>query len=190
VRIFGLNPEGNSTSFSLRRLSMNTRSHSFPFGSKATLVSHALVCTIVTVYFVSGPAKANAISQEAERDLKVQQVHRLINVPEFVGVRHFDRTADATEVVRKLAAEDYEGIRKDFNDTMKANLSAERMKEVWRAVIEHLGEFKSQGKPESQMKEGWEIVVIGCELERGRVNVEVDYDPSGKIGGLWTRPVQ
>ena len=102
----------------------------------------------------------------------------------------FDHKEDAKGVVNKLVAEDYEGIRRDFNDTMKSGLSAEKMREVWRAVIDHLGQYKSQSEPQSNSAQNWEAVVIRCQMERGQVDVEVDYDPEGKIGGLWVRPVQ
>lgn len=108
------------------------------------------------------------------------------------GIRHAlpDSKERAKAVVEKLVAEDYEGIRREFNATMKASLSAEKMKEVWTGVIEHHGAFKSQDEPRLREQQGWEIVLIRGEMQRGAIEVEVDYDPEGKIGGLWVRPSQ
>lgn len=102
----------------------------------------------------------------------------------------FDHTADAKDVVNKLVAEDYEGIRANFNEKMKSGLSAEKMKEVWKSVLEHAGAFQSQGTPQTQNTQGWEIIVIPCQMERAKINVEVDYDSDGKIGGLWIKPAK
>ena len=101
-----------------------------------------------------------------------------------------DHKADAKGVVDKLVAGDYEGIRKTFNAQMRAGLSADKMKEVWVAVVGQLGKYKSQGQPHSANGPGgYEIVVIRCQMENGEVDVEVDYDPDGLIGGLWVRPL-
>lgn len=145
---------------------MNSKSHTLPFESTSPSKLACLVVFIGTVFTWLTLATASPT------------------------VAFLDHTADAKEVVNKLVAEDYEGIRRNFNDTMKAGLSAEKMKEVWRSVLEHVGAFRSQGDPQSQMNQGWEIIVIQCQMERGKINVEVDYDPSGKIGGLWIRPAQ
>lgn len=140
---------------------MRITSQLFP-ESKLRFMLHILLCIALINGIAFSSAKANAV----------------------------DRKADAKEVVNKLVAEDYEGIRKNFNDTMKANLPAEKLKEGWRYVVEHLGEFKSQEEPQSRTVEGWEVILIGCQMERGRINVEVSYDSNGKIGGLWIRPAQ
>lgn len=101
-----------------------------------------------------------------------------------------DHKADAKVIVDKLVSGDYEGIRQNFNAQMKAGLSAEKMKEVWTAVVQQLGKYKSQGPPHSgQGPGGWEIVVIRCQMEKGELDVEVDYDTEGLVGGFWVRPL-
>src|SRR6185295_20296860 len=56
------------------------------------------------------------------------------------------RSASAKEVVNKLVAGDFEGVRANFNDTMKQGLSAEQMKDVWKKAIAYHGAYKSQGE--------------------------------------------
>jgi hypothetical protein len=146
--------------------------------SRVTFVSALNLVAVVCISH-SCPAVASDRSKDIAFQPTLSPLHFVIP----------DHKADAKEVVNKLVAEDYEGIRKNFNDQMKGGLSAENMKAVWRAVIEHLGDYKSQAEPQSEIRQNWEIIVIKCEMVRGKVDVEVDYDPSGKIGGLWVRPV-
>ena len=94
----------------------------------------------------------------------------------------------AKEVVNKLVAENFEGIRADFNEEMRRVLSAEQMKQVWTAAIQYHGKFKSQGEPNNSQQQGHDVYSIRCEMERSPMEVIVAYDQNGKIGGLWFRP--
>jgi hypothetical protein len=98
------------------------------------------------------------------------------------------RKAAAKEVVNKLVAEDFEGVRANFNETMKQTLSAERMKQVWRAAITHHGAYQSQGEARNAQQDGYDVYVIRCEMKNSPMEVVVAYDRDGKIGGLWVRP--
>ena len=100
------------------------------------------------------------------------------------------RAAAAKEVVNKLVAENFEGIRANFNATMKQGLSAEKMKEVWRAAIVHHGAFQSQGEARNGQQDGYDVYLIRCEMKNSPMEVVVAYDSDGKIGGLWVRPAQ
>jgi hypothetical protein len=100
------------------------------------------------------------------------------------------RSAAATEVVNKLVAENFEGVRANFNETMKQGLSADRMREVWRAAIAHHGAFKSQGEARNLQQEGYDVYIIRCEMKNSPMEVVIAYDRDGKIGGLWVRPAQ
>jgi hypothetical protein len=94
----------------------------------------------------------------------------------------------AREVVNKLVAEDFEGVRANFNEQMKQGLSAEQMKQVWRAAIQYHGAYKSQGEAVNSQQQGYDVYTIRCEMERSPMEVIVAYDQNGKIGGLWIRP--
>jgi hypothetical protein len=113
-----------------------------------------------------------------------QLLHRSFSPPVF------DHKEDAKGVVNKLVAEDFEGIRKNFNAQLKAALSAEKMKDGWTAIGNQLGKYKSQGQPHSGPGPGgYDIVIIRCQMDKGELDIEVDYDSDGLIGGLWLRPL-
>jgi hypothetical protein len=96
----------------------------------------------------------------------------------------------AKEVVRKLFAEDFEGVRANFNEQMKQGLSADKMREVWTAAMQYHGKYQGQAEPVVRQVQGYDVVVIRCEMERSPMEVEVDYDQNGKVGGLWVRPAR
>lgn len=53
----------------------------------------------------------------------------------------------AKDVVEKLAAEDFEGVRENFNEHLRVGLPAEKIEQVWTAVTQQIGSFESQGPP-------------------------------------------
>lgn len=99
------------------------------------------------------------------------------------------RAAEAKEVVTKLVAGNFEGVRANFNEKMR-QLSVEKMKEVWDAAIAYHGAYKSQGEARNGQQEGHDVYVIRCEMKNSPMEVVVAYDGNGKIGGLWVRPAQ
>jgi len=106
------------------------------------------------------------------------------------GNRDAERDAAAKEVVNKLAAEDFEGIRANFNEQMKQGLSVETLKKVWKASVARHGAYVSQGELKSSQQDGYDIYVIRCEMKTSPIEVVVAFDHDGKIGGFLLRPVQ
>jgi uncharacterized protein DUF3887 len=96
----------------------------------------------------------------------------------------------AKEVLSKLLAKDYEGVRANFNQQMKDGLPAERIKEVWESALQYHGTYVSQSEPTRKQDQGYDVFVIRCEMQRSPLEVVVAYDQSGKIGGLWVRPAK
>jgi len=99
-----------------------------------------------------------------------------------------ERDAEAKEVVNKLAAEDFEAIRANFNDQMKQALSAEAMKKIWKASVARHGAYVSQGELKNTQQQGYDIYMIRCEMKTSPIEVIVAFDSEGKIGGFSLRP--
>ena len=58
--------------------------------------------------------------------------------------RHGTGKKIGNEVVDKLVANDFEGITKNFDETMKKTVSAQQIRELWTQVITTVGEYKSR----------------------------------------------
>lgn len=100
------------------------------------------------------------------------------------------KNAAAAEVINKLVAEDFDGVRANFNEQMKQGLSAETLKKVWKASVARHGGYVSQGEAKNSQQDGYDIYIIRCEMKTSPMEVIVAYDQEGKLGGLLFRPVQ
>lgn len=124
----------------------------------------------------------------APESAKPEETHQPIL--KGVGKEDKDLSTAAKEILKKLVASDYQGIRKEFNGDMLRAVSAEKLEEGWNILNKQLGRIKSQDEPEWRQVQGWNIVIIRCEMEKGYMEVEIGYDTHGKIGALWIRPGQ
>ena len=94
----------------------------------------------------------------------------------------------AAEVVDKLIAQDFAGVRKNFNENMKQNLSVEQLKTVWESIIKDTGQYKSREKSLYQEYPDNVAVFTRLQMEKSKVVIEVRFGEDGKISGLWIRP--
>jgi hypothetical protein len=94
----------------------------------------------------------------------------------------------AKDVVEKLAAEDFEGVRANFNEQLKEALPVEKIEQSWTIVTQQIGSFESQGPPKLVNHEGGRGIIIRCRFERGATQVEVWFDDENLVAGLWIRP--
>lgn len=92
------------------------------------------------------------------------------------------------EVLRLLVAHDYDGIRVHFDSQMKERLSSQMLEQGWSTLTQQFGSFVSQEQPQTRKARGYQIVTILCRMEKGAIELEVDFDTTSEIGGLWLRP--
>jgi hypothetical protein len=97
--------------------------------------------------------------------------------------------SDAVEIVNKLRSGDYEGVRSNFDESLKSSLSASQIRQGWETVISHIGAYNRHGDPYyTRVDDSHHSVVVRCEMERGAVAVQVYFNDGGKVVGLWLRP--
>lgn len=94
----------------------------------------------------------------------------------------------ANEVVDKLVAKDFEGVRKNFNENLKQTLPADQLKAGWENITKDIGEYQSREKSLYQEFPNNYIVFTRLQMKTGRIVVEVHFVEDGKIGGLWLKP--
>ncbi len=95
----------------------------------------------------------------------------------------------ANEVVDKLVAENFEGVRKNFNENLKQTLSAEQIKNIWMTVKNDAGEYESREKSLYQEYPNNSIIVFTrLQMKKSKLSVEVHFSEDGKISGLWLKP--
>jgi len=95
----------------------------------------------------------------------------------------------AAAVVRQLAAEDFCAAQKDFDSNLKRTFTTEKLQQWWATVIRQAGAFKQQSHATQQKTpEGYDAVLVTCELEKSRIVIRVVFDVTQKIVGLWAMP--
>jgi hypothetical protein len=85
---------------------------------------------------------------------------------------------------------DYAGATTDFDGTMKAALTADKLAKVWQAMTQQFG---ARGAREpAQVSEASAYVVVVTPLHYGKsvIDAQVACDADGKIGGFYIKPHQ
>lgn len=95
----------------------------------------------------------------------------------------------AAAVVRHLAAENFCAARENFDSNLQRTFTTEKLQEWWATVIAQAGAFKEQLQVTQQKTpEGYDVVLVSCELEKSPIVIRVVFDVTQKIVGLWAMP--
>ena len=94
----------------------------------------------------------------------------------------------AKDLVTALAAGDVTKASSNFDATMTSAMPASKLSLVWPGLTTQLGTFKGQVGTRTEKAQGYDVVFVTCEFERGRINIQVTIDGSGKVSGLFVRP--
>ena len=93
------------------------------------------------------------------------------------------------EFVTLLAEGNFEEAATWLDPTMAAAMSAAKLEEAWRSLSSG-GAYQGQAGTRTAMEQGFEIVYVTCNFERGSADVKVVFDQQGKVGGIWFVPAQ
>lgn len=99
-----------------------------------------------------------------------------------------DFVASAREAVSLLSKRDYAAVTARFDDSMRAAMPTEKLKEFWEQLISQMGAFKERGKARQEKVQGYDVVFVRCEFEKGRLDLQLTFDSDGRIGGMFVRP--
>jgi hypothetical protein len=91
----------------------------------------------------------------------------------------------ARAFIALLVDDDFDKATKSFDDTMKKEMPASKIRKIWTELIAQLGPFKNQGKIRQEKKDEYEIVFVLCTFARGSIDVQITFDADKKIAGLY-----
>src|SRR5262245_56866850 len=77
-----------------------------------------------------------------------------------------DRVVKAKALVEALAKEDFAAAAKDFDDTMKKVMPADKLGEAWKGLLGKVGALKKQGTPQAGKILQYDAVWIECRYEK------------------------
>jgi hypothetical protein len=98
-----------------------------------------------------------------------------------------DLAAVATEVATALTQGNFDAAAARFDTTMKSAMDASKWNQAWAGVASQLGAFKQQTGTRVTSSQGYDIVFVGCEFERGKADLQLTFNASGQVSGLFIR---
>ncbi|MGZ7032393.1 MAG: peptidoglycan DD-metalloendopeptidase family protein [Thermoanaerobaculia bacterium] len=105
--------------------------------------------------------------------------------------RPADFEAAAREVLANIVAKNYTAAAKNFDDRMMAALPPAKLREVMEnQILPQIGAFRAVRDVKTMTDSGYTIIVLVSEFEKGPINVQVAFDTSGKVAGLFFKPAQ
>ena len=96
--------------------------------------------------------------------------------------------ARAARTINGLTTKDFVGAREWFDSTMLAQLSADRLQNVWSQITSTLGAFKSSALREKTTIDGHPAVVFELTFEHGHALARVVFSDAGLVSGLFIQP--
>jgi hypothetical protein len=95
--------------------------------------------------------------------------------------------AVAVEVVTALTQGNFNAAAAKFDTAMKSAMDAAKWNQAWSGVTAQLGPFKKQAGTRTSKVQGYDVVFVGCEFERGKVDLQVTLNASQQVSGLFIR---
>jgi hypothetical protein len=83
---------------------------------------------------------------------------------------------------------DYVGISKDFDETMKAQLSASKLKEVWNMLNQQAGPYIKPSTVSDTIYQQYRIVYTICIFQNAKLKMKTVFDRNEKVAGLFFVP--
>ena len=96
--------------------------------------------------------------------------------------------ARAVDVVDRLASGAVDPVLAQFTDQMKAAVDPASLRSLFPSLVGQIGAFKEQLGARTETRGEFTVVLVSCSFERATVDVQVVFDPQGRIAGLAVRP--
>lgn len=94
----------------------------------------------------------------------------------------------AVTVVADLVAGRWDDVRRNFDEPMTAELTADKLAAVWAQVVGTIGRYEHRGEPFAVQIGEHAVVTVLLHCEAGEVNARVAINRDGTVGGLFLLP--
>jgi hypothetical protein len=106
--------------------------------------------------------------------------------------RHTDLLPGAAEravaLLADLVAGRWADVRRDFDARMAAELTTDRIVEVWTQVVGMIGAYERMGEPIALRLGEYTVVNVPLHCEAGELTGRVSFGDDGSVGGLFLLP--
>jgi len=96
----------------------------------------------------------------------------------------------ALNFVNKLLIREYEDAVNEFDNNMNEVFDAVKLKDAWEGYIENAGSILELNPIRTSEIEGYKVVLVRCEFQMLKMDVQIVFNAQGQIGGLSITPLQ
>ena len=151
--------------------------------TKPTLSRHFAV--LREAGLVTDEKKGRNVTYRLNPELLETALTSLMEDYAFVWTPPMDVEQAARQFVESLVRGDYQDVVQDFDETMAAILTPEKLRETWDRIIGYYGPFIKQTDVRTEKYWKYTYVFVACEFGKSKVKIKVTFSRSGQISGLW-----
>jgi dienelactone hydrolase len=89
------------------------------------------------------------------------------------------------DLVDAFAKEDFTAVRKDFDDTMKKVLPADKLEATWKQIVRGAGPFKKVTGYRTESTGKYDYVYALCQFEKAELEMKVVFTADKLVTGLF-----
>ncbi|MBS0431207.1 MAG: DUF3887 domain-containing protein [Proteobacteria bacterium] len=83
-----------------------------------------------------------------------------------------------------LDQHDYPGAVKDFDDTMRAGLTSDKLQQVWESLPARFGTPGPRGTPHNSTSGGYTVITVPMQFQNGSLAAQIACGADGRIAGF------
>lgn len=94
----------------------------------------------------------------------------------------------AREFVDQLSLGRFEAAIEQFDAVMRQALPAQKLEQLWNGLRSQYGPFQQVQKTRTEKAGKFQVVLVTCQFERGKLNTKIVFSNQQKIAGLFFVP--
>ena len=79
---------------------------------------------------------------------------------------------------------DYAGAEMDFDDTMKAGLTPDQLKQAWESLPAKFGAPGQRGAPRNSLSDNYIVITVPMQYQNGNLAAQIACGANGRIAGF------
>jgi dienelactone hydrolase len=98
--------------------------------------------------------------------------------------------AAGQQILQQLVAGQFDKVEARYNASLAAAIPPGKTAEMWSSLSRQTGPFESIVETKTGKMQGLDVTFVVCKFQKAVLDVQIIFDPDGKIAGLLARPHQ
>ncbi|MCD6018220.1 MAG: hypothetical protein K0S53_1341 [Bacteroidetes bacterium] len=104
----------------------------------------------------------------------------------FSTSQNYEETSVA--FIQKLQRQQYDSCFMMFDTSMANKFNVDMLEGMWKTIPKYMGEYKGYTSVTSEKKDSMDIVMVRCEFEKTKMDLQFAYKGNNKIMGMYFVP--